>query len=107
MASYLLALCGWEPASNQTGAAHPAVELVLQCGYCRMSTSVQRSTLINWYGAAFFRQKFALEDVIGSHACSIAASKRVTNSIPLVRPTFLTSSLCKLRPNTEGRPKRK
>jgi glucose/arabinose dehydrogenase len=30
-----------------------------------------------------FRQKFALEDAIGSHACSLEASMRVTNGIPL------------------------
>jgi hypothetical protein len=30
-----------------------------------------------------FRQKVALEDAIGSHACSLEANMRVTNSIPL------------------------
>jgi hypothetical protein len=30
-----------------------------------------------------FKQKIALEDVIGSHACSLEANKRVTNGIPL------------------------
>jgi len=30
-----------------------------------------------------FRQELALEDAIGSHACSLEASKRVTNDIPL------------------------
>jgi hypothetical protein len=30
-----------------------------------------------------FRQKFTLEDAIGSHACSLEANIRVTNSIPL------------------------
>jgi hypothetical protein len=30
-----------------------------------------------------FRQKFTLEDAIGSHACSLQASGRVTNSIQL------------------------
>jgi hypothetical protein len=30
-----------------------------------------------------FRQNFALEDAIGSHACSIEANMRVTNGIPL------------------------
>jgi tRNAThr (cytosine32-N3)-methyltransferase len=29
-----------------------------------------------------FRQKFTLEDVIGSHACSIEANMRVINGIP-------------------------
>ena len=30
-----------------------------------------------------FRQKFTLEDAIGSHACSLEANMRVTNDIPL------------------------
>jgi hypothetical protein len=30
-----------------------------------------------------FRQKCTLEDVIGSHACSLEANIRVTNGIPL------------------------
>jgi hypothetical protein len=34
------------------------------------------------YGARF-RQKFTLEDAIGSHACSLEATTRVTNGIPL------------------------
>jgi hypothetical protein len=33
-----------------------------------------------------FRQDFALEDAIGSHACSLEASSRATNGIPLRRP---------------------
>jgi hypothetical protein len=33
-----------------------------------------------------FEQKFTLEEAIGSHACSLEASKRVTNSIPLGSP---------------------
>jgi hypothetical protein len=35
-----------------------------------------------WHGARF-RQKFTLEDAIGSHACSLEANTRVTNGIPL------------------------
>jgi hypothetical protein len=38
-------------------------------------------TLKQWYGARF-RQKFALEDAIVSHACSLDASRRVTNGTP-------------------------
>jgi hypothetical protein len=30
-----------------------------------------------------FRQKFTLEDAIGSHACSLETNTRVTNDIPL------------------------
>jgi hypothetical protein len=36
-----------------------------------------------------FRQKSTLEDAIGSHACSLKASMRVTNGIPLGRPLLL------------------
>jgi hypothetical protein len=36
----------------------------------------------SWYGARL-RQKFTLEGAIGSHACSLEASMRVTNGIPL------------------------
>ena len=32
---------------------------------------------------ARFRQKFTLEDAIGPHACSLEASRCVTNGIPL------------------------
>jgi hypothetical protein len=37
----------------------------------------------------FFRQKFTLEDAIRSHACSLEASRRVTNGIPLGSFTLL------------------
>jgi hypothetical protein len=36
-----------------------------------------------------FRQKFTFDDAIGSHSCSIKASKRVTNGIPLGCPPRL------------------
>jgi hypothetical protein len=36
-----------------------------------------------------FRQKFTLEDAIGSHACSLEANIRVTNGIPLGSPLIL------------------
>jgi hypothetical protein len=36
-----------------------------------------------------FRQKFTLEDAIGSHACSLEASRRVTNGISLGSSLFL------------------
>jgi hypothetical protein len=49
-----------------------------------------------------FRQKVTLEDAIGSHACSLVASRRVTNGIPLGCPHFLPVGTVKLRPNTEG-----
>jgi hypothetical protein len=37
-----------------------------------------------------FRQKFTIEDAIGSHACSLEASTRVTNGSPLGYPPPLT-----------------
>jgi hypothetical protein len=36
-----------------------------------------------------FEQDFALEDAIGSHACSLEASMRVTNGMPLELSLFL------------------
>jgi hypothetical protein len=36
-----------------------------------------------------FRQKFTLEDAIGSHACSLKANRRVTNGIPLGSSLFI------------------
>jgi hypothetical protein len=48
-----------------------------------------------------FRQNFALEDAIGSHACSLEASMRATKGIPL--GWSLTYRSCfKCRQNTEG-----
>jgi hypothetical protein len=38
------------------------------------------------HGALGFERRFALKDAIGSNACSLEASKRVTNSIPLGSP---------------------
>jgi hypothetical protein len=35
------------------------------------------------------RQKFTLDDAIGSRTCSLEASRRVTNGIPLGCPLFL------------------
>jgi hypothetical protein len=46
-----------------------------------------------------FRQKFTLEDAIGSHASSEQACDQWHSSRVF---TFLTSSHCKLHPNTEG-----
>jgi hypothetical protein len=40
-----------------------------------------------------FRQKFALEDAFGSHACSLEANMRVTNDIPLGSPLPLTVAI--------------
>jgi hypothetical protein len=40
------------------------------------------------YGARFSAEVYT-EDAIGSHACSLEASRRVTNGIPLGCPLFL------------------
>jgi len=45
-----------------------------------MDSLVSTGIELTRYGA---RQDFALEDAIGSHACSLEASMRVTNGIPL------------------------
>jgi mannan endo-1,4-beta-mannosidase len=45
-----------------------------------------------WGTVHVFRQDFALEDVIGSHACSLEANMRVTNGIPLGSPLLLPLS---------------
>jgi hypothetical protein len=49
-----------------------------------------------------FPQKVTPEDAIGSHACSLEASMRGTNGIPLGGFTSLTGWHCKVRPNTKG-----
>jgi hypothetical protein len=57
---------------------------LLDCGAnvdCRNGAG---SSALLVYGA-LFRQKFTLEDAIGSHACSLEANMRVTNCIPLER----------------------
>jgi hypothetical protein len=43
----------------------------------------------SWGTVRVFRQKFTLEDAIGSHACSLQANMRVTNGIPLGSSLFL------------------
>jgi hypothetical protein len=50
------------------------------CGCCGGACSTVR----------VFRQEFALEDAIGSHACSLEVNIRVNNGIPLGSPLFLT-----------------
>ena len=48
-----------------------------------------------------FRQNFALEDAIGSHACSLEVNMRVTDGIPL-RVNCTYRGHHKLRLNSEG-----
>jgi hypothetical protein len=43
----------------------------------------------HYHEVRFFSTEFTLEDAIGSHACSLEASSRVTNGIPLGCPRFL------------------
>jgi hypothetical protein len=49
-----------------------------------------------------FREEFTLDDAVGSHACSLEASRHVTNGIPLGVSLLLPAAHCKLCPNTEG-----
>ena len=49
------------------------------------------NAVAEWGTVRVLRQKFTLEDAIGSHACSLEANMRVTNGIPLGSP--LLSSL--------------
>jgi hypothetical protein len=80
--------CTGQQAGQEQPAWHgqpvrPSVTepMVVRCG--SIPSAQQR--------CAFFRQKLTLEDAIGSHACSLEASTRVTNGIPLGCPPFLTS----------------
>jgi hypothetical protein len=52
--------------------------------------------------ARVFRQRFTLEDAIGSHTCSLEANMRVANSIHLGCFTPFTSWHRKFRSNTKG-----
>jgi hypothetical protein len=52
----------------------------------RVSTTWQKGTVCD------FRQKFALDDAVGSHACSLEANMRVTHDIPLGCPLLLPVS---------------
>jgi hypothetical protein len=51
---------------------------------CASLSSSYPPLATNWPGTVrVFERNFALEDAIGSHACSLEASTRVTNAIPL------------------------
>jgi hypothetical protein len=53
-------------------------------GKLRVNTEGRlRSSDMSTASGARFRQKFTLEDAIGSHACSLEVNTRVTNGIPL------------------------
>jgi hypothetical protein len=54
------------------------------------TTPTHRCTWTNqWCPVRVFRQKFTLEDAIGSHTCSPQANMRVTNGILLECPLLL------------------
>jgi hypothetical protein len=61
---------------NQISGSNCSVEAPFQCGWCTVLA---------------FGQDFALEDAIGSHACSIEANMRVTNGIPLGSPPLIVT----------------
>jgi hypothetical protein len=52
----------------------------------------QQSWMVAQGTVRIFEQDFALEDAIGSHACSLEANMRVTNGIPLGSPLLLPLS---------------
>jgi hypothetical protein len=50
---------------------------------CERPTGMERLNTWVRVSGARFRQKFTLEDAIGSHAWSLEANMRVTNGVPL------------------------
>jgi hypothetical protein len=63
----------------------------LQRGSALAGLSLSRLDVWGGHGTVrVFRQKITLEDAIGSHACSLKASMRVTNGMPLRRQLPLT-----------------
>jgi hypothetical protein len=89
------------PLDISAQLANPKIGAVMHVG--------QPSSTINGVGELLFgtvrvfRQRFTLEDAIGSHACSLQASRRVTQWHSSRMFTPLTGSHCKLRPNAEGK----
>jgi hypothetical protein len=59
-------------------------------GFCRVRVA---SCGCGCCTVPIFRQKFALEDAIGSHACSLEANMCVTNGIPLGSPLLLPAGI--------------
>jgi hypothetical protein len=68
---------------DYTDAFEPSGWEAVKCFAVRTKVAVFNCTV------RVFRQKFTLEDAIGSHACSLEASRRVTIGIPLGSPLFL------------------
>ena len=78
------------PLEDAIGPMHVRLKLLHACGRWHSSqvstflTSPHCKLRPNPEGTVrVFRQKFTLEDAIGSHACSLEANTRVTNGIPL------------------------
>jgi hypothetical protein len=60
-----------------------------ECDNANKECVFYESTSFDGVRCAFFDKEFTLGDVIGSHTCSLQASRRVTNGIPLACPLFL------------------
>jgi hypothetical protein len=63
-------------------------DMFCNAGICRLAGLtaviwVGVAALFTWGAVLGFETNFALEDAIGSHACSLEASSRVTSSIHL------------------------
>jgi 3-oxoacyl-(acyl-carrier-protein) synthase len=88
-------LIGTSPNKSKPTAMRLPIQLaVLQVGGQRRRRPSKpfrppRKTLDRCGTVRVFRQKFTLEDAIGSHACSLEANMRVTNGIPLGCLLFL------------------
>jgi hypothetical protein len=50
---------------------------------------IETAEMIGWWYGARFSTGFTREDAIGSHACSLEASRCATNGIPLRCSLFL------------------
>jgi hypothetical protein len=71
-----------EPPSLERDKILAAVKRPRYCGWSTTYTDLGDPSKAEMCGARF-RQKFTLEDAIGSHACSLQASKRAHNGFPL------------------------
>jgi hypothetical protein len=93
--SYCFQWCYLHTYSKARSAPlHSAISPPLTfCHLTIVSFVIQVLNGMNSYGCdgmvRVFRQKSTLEDAIGSHACSLEANMRVTNSIPLGWPLLL------------------
>jgi hypothetical protein len=86
----------WENASQyMADNFRPALVTNYTCAYGDPCAATQFKPLRHGPGAQYsctvpvLRQNVALENAIGSHACSCKANMRVTNGIPLGSPLLL------------------